>query len=338
MSALRRCVSCALAGSIVLVAAACREATDPDAASTLSPGSPSFASSQNRKAPTRPSNLRSTGNTSWSVSLAWDPSTANSGSISYRLRDNWGREITVPGTQTSVTWKYPAHPPLQAGSTYSFSAYAVDAAGNKSASSNNVTVALPIDTQAPTVPTFSVTDVGTRHISLAWRSTDDSPVISYLVTKDGVRITSGWMSDSSSTFTLLQPGTTYTFTAQARDYFANVSGGNVSAVSAPFTVTTKANDGSDVTPPTMPAPVQAFLYGDGSTEMDVSWGASTDDVTPQKVIIYEIYVNGVLENTAIGRTQTSAYGQLGDNVITVIAIDEAGNRSTAGKTTISIPF
>jgi hypothetical protein len=61
-------------------------------------------------------------------------------------------------------------------------------------------------------------------------------------------------------------------------------------------------------------------------------------VTPQNVIIYEIFVNGVHENTAIGTTQTVAYGVFGDNVITVIAIDEAGNRSTAGTTTLFIPF
>ena len=73
------------------------------------------------------------------------------------------------------------------------------------------------------------------------------------------------------------------------------------------------------------------------TDRQVTWGASTDGVTPQKVIIYEVYVNGVHENTAIGKTQTNAYGQFGDNVITVIAIDEAGNRSTAGKTTLFIP-
>jgi hypothetical protein len=269
--------------------------------------------------------------------LAWDPSTDNS-SFSYRVRDNWDREITVPGTQTSVTWKYPAHPPLNPGSTYSFLVYAVDAAGNKSAGSNSVTVALPLDTEAPTVPTFSVTSVGTRHISLAWSSTDDSPFISYLVTKDGVRISSGWISETSRTFTLLEPGTTYTFTAQARDKAANVSGGNVSAVSAPFSVTTKVNDGSDVTAPSEPSPVDANLYGDGSTEMEVSWGASTDDVTPQNVIVYEVYVNGALENTAIGTTHTNAYGVRGENVITVVAIDEAGNRSTAGRTTLFIPF
>jgi hypothetical protein len=242
----------------------------------------------------------------------------------------------VPGTQTSVTWKYPAHPPLQAGSTYAFSAYAVDAAGNKSGSSNNVSVSLPLDTQAPTVPTFSVTSRGTRHISLAWSSTDDSPWISYIVTRDGVRISSGWISATSRTFTLLEPGTTYTFTAQARDYFENVAGGNVSAVSAPFRVATKVNDGSDVTAPTQPSSVFADLY-DGSTEIQVAWGASTDDVTPGNVIIYEMYVNGAHENTAIGATQTTGYGVRGDNVITVIAIDEAGNRSTAGTTRLFIP-
>jgi hypothetical protein len=336
MSALRQSVSCALAGSILVLAAACRDVTVPEAPAIAPPGSPSFYT--DNKAPTKPLNLRSTGNTSYSVSLAWDPSTDKSGSVSYRVRDNWGREITVPGTQTSVTWKYPAHPPLQPGATYSFSVYAVDAAGNKSPNSNTVTVKLPLDNEPPTVPVFSVTSVGTRHISLAWSSTDDSPWISYRVTKDGVPISSGWISETSRWFTLLQPGTTYTFTAQARDVVSNSpSPGNVSAVSAPFSVTTKPLDGSDVTAPTEPSPVAADLYGDGSTEMQVWWTASTDDVTPQKVILYEVYVNGVHENSAIGTTQTNAYGVRGDNEITVIAIDEAGNRSTAGRTTLFIP-
>ena len=273
-----------------------------------------------------------TGNTSWSVSFAWEV-VANA--ASYRVRDNWGREISVPGTQTSVTWRYP-HPPLNPGGTYSFTLFAVDAAGNRSAGSNTATVSLPLDKTPPTVPALAVTSVGTRHISLTWPSTDDSPWISYIVTKDGVRISSGWISATSRTFTLLQPATTYTFTAQARDVFENVSGGNVSAVSPALSVTTKANDGSDVTAPTQPSQVFADLY-DGSTEIQVFWGASTDDVTPGNVIIYEMYVNGVHENSAIGTTQTTGYGVRGENVVTIIAIDEAGNRSTAGTTTIFIP-
>jgi hypothetical protein len=335
MSALRQSLSRALAGSILVVAASCREATAPEAPSITATDSPALARSAPKKPPTGPLNLRSTGNTSWSVSFAWD---AAAGAVSYRLRDNWAREITVPGTQTSVTWKYPAHPPLQNGATYSFSVYAVDADGNKSAGSNTVTVSLPLDHTPPTVPTFTVTSVGTRHIGLAWSSTDDAPFISYTVTKDGVKISSGgftWVSETSRTFTLLQPGTTYTFTAQAKDRFVNESGGNLSAVSPPFSVATKVNDGSDVTPPTQPSDVQAFSYGD--LEMQVWWTASTDAVTPQNVIVYEIYVNGVHENTAIGKNMTpSAYGVFGENVITVIAIDEAGNRSPAGQTTILI--
>ena len=333
MSVLRQSLSCALAGSMLVAATACREATQPEAPSITAAGSPALA----RKAPPPPTassfNFRVTGNTSWSASFAWD---AKTGTASYRLRDNWGREISVPGTQTSVTWKYP-HPPLHNGATYSFSVYAVDAAGNKSASSNTVTVSLPLDTQAPTVPTFSVTSVGTRHIGLAWSSTDDAPFISYQVYKDGVKVHTGWISATSRTFTLLQPGTTYTFTAQAKDRFVNESGGNLSAVSPPFSVATKVNDGSDVTPPTQPSNVQAFSYGD--LEMQVWWTASTDAVTPQKVIVYEIFVNGVHENTAIGTNMTpSAYGVFGENVVTVIAIDEAGNRSIAGQTTIFLPF
>src|SRR5688500_3844587 len=323
-----RCMTTA----VLIVATACQETTVPEAPSIIAPGSPEFA----KKAPPPPTassfNLRVTGNTSWSASFAWD---AKTGTASYRLRDNWGREISVPGTQTSVTWKYP-HPPLQAGATYSFSAYAVDAAGNKSASSNTVSVSLPLDTQAPTVPEFSVTSLGTRHIGLAWLSTDDSSFISYQVYQNGVKVHTGWISETSRTFPLLQPGTTYTFTAQARDRFVNAPGGNLSAVSAPFTVTTKPNDGSDITPPTQPSYVQAFGYGD--LEMQVWWTASTDDVTPQNVILYEVYVHGVHENTAIGKNMTpSAYGVPGENEITVIAIDEAGNRSVAGRTTLVLP-
>lgn len=332
MSSLRRSRCRVLAGSILAAAAACGEVPEPEVSSITAPGSAASVKSGGGKPPAKPLSLVSTGNTSWSVSLAWDAAT---GVASYRVRDHWGREITVPGTQTSVTWKYP-HPPLQAGGTYSFSVYAVDASGNTSASNNTVTVKLPLDTQAPTVPAFSVTSVGTRHISLAWSSTDDSPWISYIVTRDGVRISSGWISATSRTFSLLQPATTYTFTAQARDYFENVAGGNVSAVSPAFRVTTRANDGSDATAPTQPTPVFVDLY-DGDIEIQVSWGASTDAVTPGHVILYEMYVNGVHENSAIGTTRTTGYGVRGDNVITVIAIDEAGNRSTAGTTRLFIP-
>ena len=97
MSALRLSRSGVLAGSMVLAlvaASACQDATNPT--STVLPDSPSLAKAK-PPAPATGLSLRSTGNTSWSVSLGWD---AVAGSASYRIRDNWGREITVPGAQT----------------------------------------------------------------------------------------------------------------------------------------------------------------------------------------------------------------------------------------------
>jgi hypothetical protein len=45
--------------------------------------------------------------------------------------------------------------------------------------------------------------------------------------------------------------------------------------------------------------------------------------------VYEVYQNGVLDHvvTGVGRTVTYAT-QAGENVFSVIAVDEAGNQST----------
>ena len=50
-------------------------------------------------------------------------------------------------------------------------------AGNLSKSSNAVTVTLPGEIAAPTKPVVTVTDVGPTHVSLAWSSTDNGPII-----------------------------------------------------------------------------------------------------------------------------------------------------------------
>jgi chitinase len=187
----------------------------------------------------------------------------------------------------------------------------------------------PADVQAPTIPVFSVREIGPTHIILAWSSTDASNPILYRVEMNGALNNYGF--ETSKTIAGLQRSTTYTFTAKARD-----AAGNWSEFSAPFTVTTTAADPNDVTPPTTPAGVWAYLDG-GGTELLVMWGASTDNVTPQSAIIYQIAVNGVVDNTAVGKTDSRVYGVLGDNVISVIAIDAAGNRSAAATFNLFIP-
>jgi len=85
------------------------------------------AAARDRKPPTAPSNLQVTGKTTSSVSLAWNPSTDNSGTFSYRIRRSGGFEIGATQTQTSLTWTSN----LIAGRTYECNVYAIDSSGKK---------------------------------------------------------------------------------------------------------------------------------------------------------------------------------------------------------------
>jgi chitinase len=185
------------------------------------------------------------------------------------------------------------------------------------------------DTEAPSAPVVDVTAFGPTYVSLAWSSTDNrDATLVYQVTINGVAKPTS--SITSQTFQLLRPETAYTFSVRARDGSLNWS-----AVTT-LVVTTPAVDPDDATPPTTPTNVWADSYGD--LEMQVFWTASTDNATDQVAILYEIFVNGVHENTSVGTPHTpSAYGVHGENVVTVEAIDEAGNRSGAGSFTIHIP-
>lgn len=51
---------------------------------------------RDRTPPTRPTNLRVTSITSYRVSLAWNPSSDNSGTFSYRVVISDGSTYTVP--------------------------------------------------------------------------------------------------------------------------------------------------------------------------------------------------------------------------------------------------
>jgi len=272
-----------------------------------------------------PSNLRITGLTSSTVALAWDPS-PDSRSFIYVVRFSGGLNQYLPQTQTSTIWI----DRLTLGETYSFLVYAVDSAAKQSNNSNTVTVTLPSTPTPFTAPAVNVTDIGVRHISLAWLATGGTPYIRYLVYKDGVLINQQPTYNLADTFYLLAPATTYTFTIQARDKSNNLS------PPSDIAVTTKPSNPNDVTPPTMPANLTAFHY-EGDLEMSLSWTPSVDDFDAQSVIRYDVYVNGVLEDILIGRSfLQTVYGEFGTNTVTVIAIDTAGNQSTAATITVII--
>jgi len=89
------------------------------------------------------------------------------------------------------------------------------------------------DTIAPTAPTnLTVTSKTATSVSLSWSaSTDNKAVTGYQVFRDGVLAAS--LTGTSTTVGGLNGNTTYVFTVKARD-----AAGNISAASAPLSVTT----------------------------------------------------------------------------------------------------
>ena len=276
------------------------------------------SAARDRKPPTTPTNLRVTGMTAYTVSLAWNPSTDDSGSVTYIICCANVSSETFPGPASSRVYRAG----LEAGRSFTLRIVAKDAAGNYSGYSNSVTFTLPRDVTPPSNPTVSVTDVGPTHVALAWSSVDDGPNVWFTVRMNGSSVLSG-QKDTAGTFGPLQPETAYTFTVQAFDF-----GGNASPVSDPVIVTTEASAGEDTTPPTTPANFtdNGMSFQDGETWL--FWQKSTDNVDPQSVIRYDVYVNGVLDHSLLGYNQTVVYGNPGVfNTYRVIAVDSADNAS-----------
>ena len=272
-------------------------------------------------APTTPTNLRVTSLSQTSVTLAWDPSTDNSGSFSYSVSKD-GQGFTVPQTQTSYTIDW-----LSAGRTYTFYVTAVDSSLNTSGKSNILTVTTPPDTAAPPAPTLSGLVLGPSQIRLEWNRVEDdtSTFVTYRIFANGAQVTQhlNWYGETIVVLRHLAPSTTYAFTVKALDQDSNTSTSNA------VTLTTEASD--DVTPPSAPTNVR-IVGSFGCPEFFVGWTQSTDDTDPQYAIEYEIYVNGVLSPLAVsaGVDEDFVYATAsGANTFTVKAVDRTGNTSEA---------
>jgi hypothetical protein len=322
---MRIALSPIVAASLLLVAAACDESSSARRPSLTAPDAASLARSGDRNAPSAPTQLRVTATTSYSVTLAWNPSTDKAGPFTYHvLSSGGGGEMVLPQTQTTATWTTAVFP----RNTYVFLVYAVDAEGNRSANSNGTAATLPADTRPPTTPTLAAPAISATYVTLSASATDDGPIRHYLIFENGAQV-GLQLSGQDISITSLTPGTTHTLTAQAVDYAFNKS-----PISAPITVTTKAVDPTDVVAPTSPTNLSVNAF---DLEIDLTWTGSTDDRDPSSAIRYEVYLNGVLEDSMYTRTNSIVYGVSGANTIAVIAVDGAGNRSAPTMTTVQLP-
>lgn len=217
---------------------------------------------QDTQAPTVPANLRTTGVTSSSISLAWNASTDNVGVTGYEIYRGSNLVATVSGSTLSHTVTG-----LQAGTSYTFTVKARDGAGNESQASNPLTVSTsnPVpDTQAPTAPAHLRSAGSTStSVSLAWNgSTDNVGVSGYEVYRGTTLVTTVSGSTLSYTVSGLSPNTTYSFTVKARD-----AAGNVSPASNELQVTT-----ADGSVPETPAWAPNTSYQQGAL---VTYGGKT---------------------------------------------------------------
>jgi hypothetical protein len=288
-----------------------------------------------RSAPTTPSNLVVTSITTTSISLSWTGSTDNSGSLSYKVRitnlsnSAYNSLATVSQSQTSYTAKF-----LASNSNYTFSVYAIDGSGNKSADSNIASGRTLADTTAPDAPVLQASVLGPSQVQLTWtKSTDNvsNNCCTYSFNMNGSPLTqhinwanSGAADKLSVIIRHLQPGTTNTFSVTVGDY----SGGNLATSN---TVSATTLPSSDVIPPT--APTNLHLVADQSCgEVFLGWTEAGDETDSQDLIEYEIYVNGVLSPLPVsaGVDFDFVYATaFGDNIFTVKAVDRSGNTSTA---------
>src|SRR5438477_868324 len=203
-------------------------------------------------APTTPSGVAASALTSSPLTLSWSPATDNVGVTGYRVYRDGTLAASPTGTSVSIIG-------LSAGTTYSFTVAAVDAAGNASVLSAplSATTSAPSDTTAPTTPTGLVgVAVSSSQINLSWTAaTDNVGVTGYNVYRGGTQIaTLGVVTTFQNTG--LTAATNYSYTVRAFDAAGNVSGQSIAAsattqapgtsgtVPTPYTGTPIAGPGS----------------------------------------------------------------------------------------------
>lgn len=210
---------------------------------------------------------------------------------------------------------------LAPNQTHAFSVYAVDAAGNRSASSNTVSLTTPPDTTAPSpAPQLTTSEVHPTRVSVAWTaSVDDVSQVYYTLFVNGSAYFEGEPGVRTRTILNLAPATTYTFRIDASDVYGNTVQSNVLTVATPAATDTEA--------PTVPANLRLSPES-AAPEIWLDWDQSTDNVDSQAQIQYEVFINGQLDHTALGRGDTITYCVApGPNTIAVRAVDASGNAS-----------
>ncbi len=164
--------------------------------------------------PSTPGGLTVTGSTNTTVSLSWNASTDNVGVTGYDVYRGSTKVNASPLTARTYT-----DTGLTAGTTYTYTVRARDAAGNQSAASTGVpgTTTGGGTNTPPSVPTgLTVGTTTSSSVALSWTaSTDNVSVAGYRIFRNGTLVTS--VPGTSYTDTGLTAATAYTYRVLAYD-------------------------------------------------------------------------------------------------------------------------
>jgi chitodextrinase len=299
-------IAAALACSLLLVAA-------PAPASAA----------RDRTPPTTPSNLRITASSANRVSLAWNSSTDNSSNFWYCVQTGGDGCVRVdpPRTTQTRTFTLPS-------TTFTFSVYAVDIAGNRSGNSNTVSFTTAPDTTPPSpAQVISVSRLLPTRAVLTWpQPVDDfgGQVFTTFLVNGSVFGFGDSLGPPTRTLLTLTPETTYTFQVRVRDSSGNTVTGPPLVVSTPVKTDGQA--------PTAPTGLRASSP-DG-LDLNLSWTASTDNTDPQSDIRYDVFVDGELAAVGLGTRTTLSCESADPVAILVRAVDTSGNVSGPSNTVL----
>jgi uncharacterized repeat protein (TIGR03806 family) len=241
-----------------------------------------------------------------------------------RYRGKQRPGISFDQTRKGITVRRVSHV-LAAGPVLLAAVFLLAACGDDAKQSSG-TRPPPTDTAAPTVPTgLAANAASPTSVVLDWVASVDpgagaTGVGGYRIFRNGGATPIGTSTGTTYTDTGLTPNTLYDYTVLAFDL---ATPPHASAQSGPVSVTTLPAQTNDSTPPSVPANVVASAVAGSSSQIRLTWSASTD---ASGISGYRIFRDGGA--TAIATVTATSYTDNGlapstTYSYTVVALDGA---------------
>jgi fibronectin type 3 domain-containing protein len=308
--------------------------------------STSSATTPDTTPPSAPGALTASATSPTQINLSWGAATDNVSVSGYRVERCIGAGCTSFAQIAGITGTTFNDPGLTASTSYSYRVRAVDAAGNPGPFSNTSTATTPAapDTTPPSAPgALTASATSATQINLSWgAATDNVGVTGYRVERcSGAGCTTftqiATPTGTSFSDTGLTALTSYSYRVRAVDAAANPG---------PFSNTSTAATlaGADTTPPSAPGTLTASATS--ATQINLSWGAATDNLAVTGYQVERCAGAGCTTFTQIATPTGTSFNDTGLTASTsysyrVRAVDAAANpgpfSNTSSATTQAAP-